>query len=190
MTARFPPRRGKESDWRDMWKRGGAARATSESGRGRPRRLSSTSPQLAFHGHSHAQGVALLQQTSPFKGKTCPVPIDSSTSPCRQQSAIPCNRTFPRPEYESPVFGQSHVRRLQRSSKERSRIHSVREESPPQAGQWTIIRRGLAAYVDNQKASRLTSLRDGSTALKCCSHLPSISYQWCHEDMWCHLSAR
>ena len=156
--------------------------------RSRRHKCDSRDTKLALYGH--AQGVTPIQQASPFKGKTCPVPIDSSTSPCHQQSAIPCNRTFPRPEYESPVFGQSHVRRLQRSSKERSRIHSVREESPPQAGQWTIIRRGLAAYVDNQKASRLTSLRDGSTALKCCSHLPSISYQWCHEDMWCHLSAR
>jgi hypothetical protein len=126
----------------------------------------------------HAQGVALLQQTSPFKGKTCPIPIDSSTSPCHQQSAILRDRTFPRPKYESPVFGQNHVRRLQRSSKERSHIHSVCEESPPQAGQWTIIRVDLAAYADNQKASRLTSLRGYVPRWHCDGHslIPSLQH--------------
>jgi len=109
--------------------------------------------------YGHAQGVTPIQQASPFKGKTCPVPIDSSTPPCHHHSTTASDSTFPRSKYESPVFRQNNVRRLQRSSKERSRLHSMRKESSSQA------------------APRLTSLHGTQVSLW---HLPCGSYQRCH----------
>jgi hypothetical protein len=62
------------------------------------------------HQHHDAEGVALGQQSYPFKAKTGPVPNNPPSSPCTS----PGNNTCPRPKHESPVIRQNHVRRLQR----------------------------------------------------------------------------
>jgi hypothetical protein len=97
---------------------------------------------LPFYYH---EGVALGQQSSPFKGKSHPVPIDSPSSPCPRHFA------FPHSKHESPVFGQNHVRRLQRSSKERSRVHSMCQKSSPQTGQWVILGTELLRALTSPK---------------------------------------
>ena len=155
MIADFPPRCGEESnpsERGDMFKRWGDGRCAGvftsiftygismmygawQVGTG-PRHLFSHFRTLASY--SHAQSFALVQQTSPFKGKTRPVPIrppTSITSSCHHHPATSSSSAFPRSEHESPVFRQNHVRRVQRRSKERSRIHFVLKESSPQAGE-------------------------------------------------------
>ncbi len=124
----LPPRCGKESDRSER-----GDMSNSRSAFTTRHKCGSRDTKLALYGH--AQGVTPIQQASPFKGKTCPVPIDLSTPPCHHHSATASDSTFPRSKYESPVFRQNNVRRLQRSSKERSRLHSMRKESSSQAGQ-------------------------------------------------------
>ena len=128
MTTELPPRCGKESDRSE-----GGDMSKSRGGNKGDVLVCSRHIYLALYGH--AQGLTPIQQVSPFKGKTCPVPINSSTPPCHHHSATASDSTFPRSKYESPVFRQNNVRRLQRSSKERSRLHSMRKESSSQAGQ-------------------------------------------------------
>ena len=85
-----------------------------------------------YHYRHHAEGAALSQPSSPFKGKTHPV---AAASPNPHHSTSTGDHTFPRSKHESSVIGQNHVRRLQRSSKERSRVHSMCEKPSTQAGQ-------------------------------------------------------
>ena len=132
----LPPRCGKESDRSERGDMSNSRRGGDKGDvlvRSRRHKCDSRDTKLALYGH--AQGVTPIQQASPFKGKTCPIPIDSSTPPCHHHSTTASDSTFPRSKYESPVFRQNNVRRLQRSSKERSRLHSMRKESSSQAGQ-------------------------------------------------------
>lgn len=98
-----------------------------------------TSVSVAFY--HHAKGVALSQQNTPFEDRTHPAPIapPSSSAGLQHSTLTGAIITFPCSKHESSVFRQNHVRRLQRSSKERSRVHPVRQEPSPQTGQWVIL---------------------------------------------------
>lgn len=74
----------------------------------------SVSVFIYYHHRHHAEGVALDQQRSPFKGKTDPVPSDHPLSPSLYYPASPGNGTCPHPKHESSLVRQNHVRRLQR----------------------------------------------------------------------------
>jgi hypothetical protein len=61
------------------------------------------------HHHDHAEVVALGQQSSPFKGKTDPVPNKPPLQPCLHYPTSPGNNTCPRPKHESPLIRQNFV---------------------------------------------------------------------------------
>ena len=94
---------------------------------------------VAFY-HHHAEGAAFSQPSSPFKGKTHPVAAASSDP---HHTTSTGDHTFPRSKHESAVIGQNHVRRMQRSSKERSRVHSMREKPSTQAGLSPLLVRAV-----------------------------------------------
>ena len=123
----MPPRCGEV----DMWYVEGRWRPRSES-------VSITLPELATAAENddkNATSTPAVDSSSPYA--RAPADNPTPTKPYSSTPTQPCPpNTKPEADEgdESPVFGQGHVRRVQRGQKERQGVHFVLEESQTQTG--------------------------------------------------------